>query len=59
MFKNRSIVMKVVDDKNLNSDPTPVEPVDYTNVIQDVTTSVILIIGFYMVTDTVRQLIIK
>jgi hypothetical protein len=59
MFKNRSVVMKVIDDKNINPDAAPVEPIDPNEIIQNVTKSVIMIIGFYIAADTVRQLIIK
>lgn len=51
--------MKVIDDKNINPDAAPVEPIDPNEIIKNVTKSVIMIIGFYIAADTVRQLIIK
>jgi len=60
MFKNKSIVMHVVDNKDLGADVPPApDPIDYDSIIGDITKSVIMILGFYMVADTARQLVLR
>jgi hypothetical protein len=60
MFKNKSIVMHVVDNKDLAAEAGSIpEPIDYDNIIGDITKSVIMILGFYMAADTARQLILR
>ncbi len=56
MFKNRSVQVKMVDDRKLLEPTSP--PVDISQTAAVVATSVIAVIGAYMFTDTLRQVVI-
>lgn len=59
MLRNRSFVFKVVNDNDrvLNAAPKP-DPVDPADIVQSVTVAACTVIGFYMATDTMRQILI-
>lgn len=58
MFKNKSLVVKMVNNSEQQTQ-APSEPIDPSDIITNVTIGVCTIIGFYMLSDTCRQLIIN
>jgi hypothetical protein len=58
LFKNRSIVMRVVDDKETIELEGPVPPRDPVKVAREVTKCACFVIGAYVVADTFRQVTI-
>jgi hypothetical protein len=53
MFKKKSVVMKMVNDDKLNLEPT--EPIDYSQIAQEVVKSVATVVVIYIAADTIRQ----
>lgn len=52
-FKNRSVVMKMVEDKQMALEPA--EPVDYSAISQELVKSLGTLIVVYVTADTIRQ----
>jgi hypothetical protein len=58
LFKNKSLVVKMVNNSEQQTQ-APSEPIDPSDIVTSVTIGVCTIIGFYMLADTCRQLIIN
>jgi hypothetical protein len=66
MFKNRSLLVKMVNDKKLPEDvdttPAP-EPIDYVQIVRETGKDAVIaagaLIGSYVVLDTLRKVTIE
>jgi hypothetical protein len=60
MLRNRHLQVKMVNDKDLDTDPTEEKiSVDPTTIIREITKGVVVVVGVYVAADTFRQATIQ
>jgi hypothetical protein len=60
MLRNRHLQVKMVNDKDIDTDPTEEKiSVDPTTIIREITKGVVVVVGVYVAADTFRQATIQ
>jgi hypothetical protein len=60
MLRNRHLQVKMVNDKDIDTDPTEEKiSFDPTTIIREITKGVVVVVGVYVAADTFRQATIQ